>query len=155
MLPAIPSVVLDTNVVLDWFVFGNPGVAQLARAIETGRLRWLGCARMRDELAHVIAHGALSRHDIAVEQVLTSALQWQTTVDLPPRLPLARLRCRDASDQVFLDLALHAGARWLISRDRALLALRRKAAGLGLAIMTPEQWPPEALPRAQDGRQVG
>lgn len=155
MSAAGPTIVLDTNVVLDWLVFGNPGVARLARAIEAGRLRWLGCAPMGDELAHVITHGALSRQGIAVEQVLASARRWQALVDLPPRLPLARLRCRDASDQVFLDLALHAEARWLISRDRALLALRRKAAALGLTIMTPEQWSSDAWASAQDERQDG
>jgi predicted nucleic acid-binding protein len=52
----------------------------------------------------------------------------------------AHLHCRDPDDQMFLDLALAAGARWLVSRDRALLHLRRRAQSHGLAIVTPEQW---------------
>jgi hypothetical protein len=44
---------------------------------------------------------------------------------------------------MFIDLALSQGARWLLSRDRALLKLARKAAVSGLLIQTPEAWRPE------------
>ena len=52
-----------------------------------------------------------------------------------------RLRCTDADDQKFIDLALGYGARWLLSRDRAVLKLARRAQPLGLAVMTPDAWP--------------
>ena len=48
------------------------------------------------------------------------------------RLPLTGPRCTDPDDQKFLDLALHAHAKWLVSRDKALLRLARKARPLGL-----------------------
>jgi predicted nucleic acid-binding protein len=51
-----------------------------------------------------------------------------------------RLRCTDPDDQMFVDLALEAGARWLVSRDRAVLRLARPALPLGLAIVAPERW---------------
>ncbi|MFT7776961.1 putative toxin-antitoxin system toxin component, PIN family [Roseateles sp.] len=51
-----------------------------------------------------------------------------------------RLVCRDPDDQKFIDLALAARARWLISRDKAVLALAKRARLRGLAILTPERW---------------
>jgi predicted nucleic acid-binding protein len=50
------------------------------------------------------------------------------------------LRCTDPDDQMFVDLAHAAGARWLVSRDRAVLRLARRAAAFGIAITAPEGW---------------
>ena len=58
----------------------------------------------------------------------------------PPPANTPRLLCADADDQVFLDLALAERAGWLITRDKALLALRARARRHGLAIGAPEQW---------------
>jgi predicted nucleic acid-binding protein len=52
------------------------------------------------------------------------------------------LHCSDPDDQQFLDLARVAGARWLLSRDRAVLRLTRAAARLNLRITVPEGWSP-------------
>jgi predicted nucleic acid-binding protein len=52
---------------------------------------------------------------------------------------MARLRCTDPDDQKFIDAAI-VSAQWLISRDRAVLKLARRAAALGLRIVTPERW---------------
>jgi len=51
-----------------------------------------------------------------------------------------RLRCTDRDDQMFIDLALACGARWLLSRDRAVLKLGKRARLLGLDILTPAVW---------------
>ena len=57
--------------------------------------------------------------------------------------PSPRLVCRDPDDQKFIDLALARNARWLISRDKALLALAKRAKPRGLLIQKPEFWTPE------------
>ena len=49
-------------------------------------------------------------------------------------------RCTDPDDQKFIDLALHSGAQWLLSRDRAVLKLAREARQRGLAIVAPHVW---------------
>jgi predicted nucleic acid-binding protein len=54
--------------------------------------------------------------------------------------PLHRPRCTDTDDQKFVDLALDAGAQWLITRDRALLKLARRTLSMNLAIVTPERF---------------
>ena len=136
----LPSAVLDTNVVLDWLVFSNPGVTAPVTAITSGTLTWLGCQTMRDELAHVLAHGRLNRPAFDKEQVLTSVDRYCRLRELPQCLPVTRHRCSDPSDQMFVDLALAHGARWLFTRDRALLKLARKVLPQGLLVLTPEAW---------------
>lgn len=143
--PALPPVdealaraVIDTQVVLDWLVFRDPGAAALAAAVESGRLRWIGCAPMRDELAHMLGHRSLARWQPDAEGVL--ARVDRLCCITPAAAPQPALRCRDADDQVFIDLALGAGARWLFTRDKALLALARRARPRGTEIVTPARW---------------
>jgi hypothetical protein len=45
-----PRIVLDTNVVLDWLLFDDPSVEDLACAIQDDAIRWLACPQMRAEL---------------------------------------------------------------------------------------------------------
>lgn len=56
------------------------------------------------------------------------------TLLLPPTFP----RCRDPDDQPFLALAYHAAADALITKDKALLKLRKKARKFGVTILTPK-----------------
>lgn len=134
------GVVLDTNVVLDWLVFGDDRAAPLARAVAAGELLCHATAAMRDELEHVLRRSVLQRWRPDPGRVLCA---YDAHVRLwagptPPAAPIPR--CRDADDQMFVDLAVAAGARWLVSHDRALLALDRRARPLGLAIVTPSGW---------------
>jgi uncharacterized protein len=136
---ALPRVVLDTNVVLDWLLFSEPSVAELAAAVMHGRVRWLATAAMRDEMAHVLGRGLAAAHG-ADPAGLAAAWDRHCT-EHPPAPPVAaHLRCTDTDDQKFIDLALAVGARWLISHDRAVLKLRRRAAQHGLTIAPPDQW---------------
>jgi predicted nucleic acid-binding protein len=134
-----PAAVLDTNVVLDWLVFRDAGVATLAAAIEQGRLRVLACQRMRDELADVIGRPALAHWQPDSPAVLGAFDRWTRHSQAPPR---CRLTCRDVDDQVFIDLATSARCRWLVTHDRALLALARAARAQGLLIVRPAAWQP-------------
>jgi uncharacterized protein len=138
-LTPAPLVVLDTNVVLDWLLFADPGVQALVMAIEQGRLRWIATAAMRGEFAHVLGRGLAATH--SAEPARLEQTWERHCTEHPPAPPAAAaLRCTDSDDQKFIDLALAASARWLISRDRALLKLRSKAADRGVAIVTPGQW---------------
>jgi len=134
-------VVLDTNVVLDWLVFRNPAGVGFAEHIESGRIRWLVSTDIRGELAHVLGRGIGSSFSPDPSLIWST---WdrlaQTVHPLPPSGASARLRCTDPDDQKFIDLALAHGARWLLSRDRAVLNLARRALPLGLHVLTPEHW---------------
>jgi predicted nucleic acid-binding protein len=140
-----PAIVLDTNVVLDWLLFEDPSSAPLAAAILRRQVRWIATAAMRDELADVLRRGLAAKRNADPAAVL-AGWDLQSEVLAEPA-PLARgltLRCSDPDDQKFLDLARAANARWLLSRDRAVLRLARRAAAVGLSITIPERWPAPA-----------
>lgn len=140
--PAPPWVVLDTNAVLDWLLFRDPRFTRLAAALHAGQLRWAQTEPMAVELKHMLAHAWPDRWNDRSVRLLSYGLPVTATrVGLP--LPAWRpgLRCTDPDDQVFIDLALALPARWLVSRDKAVLKLARKAAPLGVSILPPEDWP--------------
>jgi predicted nucleic acid-binding protein len=138
----IPSVVLDTNVVLDWLVFRNPQCTPLAQAIEGGRLRWLVTESMRDELAHVLGRGVVDSWAPDRNALWESWHKLSLNVPQPIIGGSICLRCTDPDDQKFVDLAM-SSARWLVSRDRAVLKLARRAQRLGVHVVTPERWSAE------------
>lgn len=135
-----PTLVLDTNVALDWLLFQDARVAHIATAVTSGTARWVVCARMREEFVRVLAYPQLAPWSPDCERLLSRFDVHSELHAAPQALPL--LRCTDPDDQVFLDLAVAADARWLVTHDRALLRLARRAAARGLAITTPAYWRP-------------
>lgn len=132
-----PAVVLDTNAVLDWLVFGDAHVLGLGAAIATGRLRWLATTRMRDELARVLGYPNLARWAPDAPAVLATFDRCAQRCDEPA---FCGWPCADKDDQVFIDLAVAGQARWLVTHDRALLALTRRARTKGVVVQTPKSW---------------
>lgn len=136
----LPEAVLDTNTVLDMLLFDDPPARPLRVAIGDGQLRWLGTARMRDELQGVLLRPRMGRWapGAAAQAVLDFADAHMQR--LPPPDGTDAPRCRDTADQVFIDLAWHSRAKWLLTRDKALLALARPSRARGLAVCTPAAW---------------
>ena len=140
-LPVHASIVLDTNVVLDWLLFRDPSSLPLAAAIGVRRVNWIATPAMRDEFADVLARGLAARRNAPPAGLLAAWDAQVTVVARAPRLPVSiALQCTDPDDQMFIELAHAARARWLLSRDRALLRLARKASAFGISITTPERW---------------
>jgi uncharacterized protein len=132
-----PKVVIDTNAALDWLLFADPASRALGEAVASGRLAWVGTAAMRDELARVLAGGLAVARGREPAPVLAA---WQHHCALQPAAAAAPWRCTDPDDQPFLDLAVAVGARWLISRDKALLKMARRVRPLGLEVVAPMHW---------------
>jgi predicted nucleic acid-binding protein len=132
--------VLDTNVVLDWRLFRDPAVRALGQALDRGHVRWHATAEMLDEMDAVLARPFGSAWEARRRQVLERRPQALATLAPAPANTDAILRCADPDDQKFLDLALHLPARWLVTRDQALLKLRRRASLRGLIVVAPGQW---------------
>ena len=133
---------LDTNVVLDWLVFGDPDGSTLGAAIVAGEVRWIATTAMRDELAHVLGRGHLDPCWHPDSAVVWGA--WdrhcESVATLPALAATGRLHCSDPDDQKFIDLAVRAPARWLLSRDRAVLKLSPQLLAIGVQVTTPQHW---------------
>ena len=128
-------VVIDTNIALDLLVFEDPAQAALRQALAAGALEWIATAAMRDELARVLGYPLIARRLQAAgrqAQAVLAAFDAGTRriEGVPPRAPCV---CSDPDDQVFIDLAVAQGAR-LLSKDRAVLSMRKRLATLGVAV---------------------
>jgi putative PIN family toxin of toxin-antitoxin system len=136
--------VLDTNVVLDAFVFGDAAAQPIVRVLETGAVDWLATGAMRDELRRVLAYPQIAKRlasrAISADQVLA---RFDAHARLREPAPPAPARCTDADDQKFIDLAV-AHRALLVSKDRAVLKLRKRLTRLGCPAVTPAY---EAGPR--------
>lgn len=139
--PATPAVVLDTNTVLDWLVFGNPSVQGLADAIIQGRVAWIACPAMREELRHMLNHSSLARWQPDAEAAMATFDRHARLLAPPQPGAAQRLACTDPDDQIFIDLAVAHGAHHLVTHDRALLKLARRALRLGVHVLRPADWP--------------
>jgi predicted nucleic acid-binding protein len=140
-VPGPLQVVIDTQSLLDWRLFADPICATWSGSHKAGHWKWRATPDMRAELSFVLAREFVTRWAAPAAEVL----EWfdhHAVIAPPPAPDAARgLTCSDRSDQKFIDLAVHLKADWLISRDRAVLKLARRAHQLhGLKIATPRSW---------------
>jgi putative PIN family toxin of toxin-antitoxin system len=143
------DVVVDTNIWLDLLVFDDISARRLAGLLRPGsRLRALAAEPMRAELADVVTRPQFRLGDEARFALLA---RFDAMVTAVPVAPDCRLPCRDPDDRQFLDLAVSRRAAWLLSRDRALLDVRKLAwHRFGLRIGRSEdfyRWMDEGSPR--------
>jgi len=128
----VRTIVLDTNIVLDLFVFNDPATPALLQALQTGALRWIASQPMRDELERVLAYThivpRLAYYELSAEQVLS---RFDALVQIVAVAPKVQLTCKDADDQKFIDLAA-AHQAVLLSKDHAVLALAKRLHAFGV-----------------------
>ena len=133
-------IVLDTNIVLDLFVFGDASVAPLHAQLQVGTLQWLATGAMRDELERVLAYPqimkSLQHHQRSAAQVLAN---FDALVHLQPVAAKAPVTCKDPDDQKFIDLAVAHRAP-LLSKDHAVLCMAKRLLALGVAAQTAMQF---------------
>lgn len=135
MTATATSIVIDTNIALDLLVFDDPCWAALHAALAAGELRWIATPPMRVELARVLGYPLiarrLARDARAPETVLAGFDAGARIVEtVPARAPFV---CKDADDQMFIDLAVAHRAR-LLSKDGAVLSMRKRLSTLGVAV---------------------
>jgi putative PIN family toxin of toxin-antitoxin system len=138
--PAPAPIVIDTQVVMDWLLFRDPSCAALGEAVTQARLSWHSSPRMYAELLHVLGRGVAAAWQPDLQAIAAHFEQHACRPTQEPPSALHLLRCRDPDDQMFLDLAVAVKARWLFSRDRAVLALAKRARAHGIEIITPLAW---------------
>ncbi len=133
--PARP-VVVDTNVALDLLIFSDPRTAPLRTLLAQGRLAWLATQVMRDELERVLAYPhiveRMDYYRVDAAQVLAAFDAQVQRVEIAPKVAYV---CKDADDQKFIDLAA-AHAAILLSKDKAVLCMRKRLMNLGADVAT-------------------
>jgi uncharacterized protein len=136
--------VLDTNVVLDWLAFSAPVLAGFREQVAEGRVQVITDTFAIDELRRVLPRRELkldfTRQQTVLEHYLArtspvSAITESRDDALPHGFP----SCRDPDDNPFLELTYRSKALALVSKDRAVLRLRRRVRPYGFAVMTVEQ----------------
>ena len=119
-------IVIDTNIVLDLFVFKDPLAQPLAQALANQAYKWLATVPMRDELERVLDYPNIALRLDAAQITATGVLaQFDAQVQRMDVAPRATLICRDPDDQKFIDLAL-AHQTILLSKDRAVLCMAKR-----------------------------
>ena len=131
---AAVRVVLDTNIVLDLWLYQDPATPALLAALENKSVQWLATQVMRDELERVLAYTHIAQR-LTLGQLAASDIlaQFDAHVQLVPSAVKAQFVCKDADDQKFIDLAAEHRTQ-LISKDKAVLSMRNRMARLGVAV---------------------
>jgi putative PIN family toxin of toxin-antitoxin system len=123
-------IVLDTNIVLDAWVFKDPATVPLVQALAEGRLQWLATAPMREELVRVLAYPKIVKrlafHQLPPDVVLAQFDAQAHVVAVPPKAPIT---CKDPDDQIFIDLAV-AHKAMVLSKDLAVLCMAKRLLAL-------------------------
>jgi putative PIN family toxin of toxin-antitoxin system len=131
-----PSIVLDTNIVLDLFVYNDRLQAPLDKALRAGDLQWLATSAMRDELARVLDYPQVAKRRLVNTQPADAVLaQMDSLATFVAPAPKAPYTCKDPDDQIFIDLACEHRCV-LLSKDKAVLAMRSRLARIGAVIST-------------------
>ena len=130
----IQNVVIDTNIVLDLWVYQDPATPSLLAALQQGQLRWLITASMREELLRVLDYPHIAqrrlRDGVRSEDVLEKYDALTQLQDVAVKAPYI---CKDADDQKFIDLAV-AHQAVLLSKDKQVLRLTNRLARLGVLV---------------------
>lgn len=133
------AVVLDTNIVLDLWLFADPATPPLFHALQQGALGWIATPPMREELLRVLAYphiaGRLAYYEKNAEHLLAefdTRVQWREVAIKAP------YHCKDPDDQKFIDLAV-AHQAYLVSKDKAVLCMAKRLERLGVQVL--KAWP--------------
>jgi putative PIN family toxin of toxin-antitoxin system len=121
------TVVFDTNVLLDLFVFNDFRALHLKQALIEKRIDAVASPQTLEEFVDVIAR-PLFCLDKSNQNLIWE--QWHTLSRVlnDSELMRAPWQCRDPDDQVFLDIAFTVKPCVLMSKDNEVLKLANRAA---------------------------
>ncbi len=127
-------IVLDTNIVLDAFVFNDPATQALKAALAVKKYQWIATQAMRDELARVLTYPKIVVRLVFYQRTAADVLAlFDAQVQLVGVALKATLICADSDDQKFIDLAVAHKAR-LLSKDRAVFCMAKRLLTVGVVM---------------------
>ena len=130
------KIILDTNIVLDVFVFNDTAAEPVRQALGKQELDWLATHAMRAELVRVLAYpkieARLTFYKLSAQDVLARFDQHARLVNVAPK---ASVTCSDADDQMFIDLAIQHKCL-LLSKDRDVTSMKKRLLAQGVQMQT-------------------
>ena len=133
-----PILVLDTNVLMDIWVFGNPASGRIRAALCEGRAMAVRSVRTDEEFADVLSRATFSIPQQRQREIIEEWIALSHPLEPGEARCAHEPLCRDGDDQKFIHLASCAGADMLVTRDKLVLKVARKAAKAHLLILSPE-----------------
>ena len=126
-------IILDTNILLDIFVFEDVRADRLSNAVLNRQIKTYSNQTSLEELRDVISRPLFALEEGQQVKIMG---QWQSLSQSIEDLKLkaAPWKCQDPDDQVFLDLAFTVRPSILISKDNAVLKLATQALKEGVWI---------------------
>ena len=138
--PGSQAWVIDTNIVLDLWLFEDPATIPLRAALQSGAISHLATASMRDELERVLTYPHLvkrmAKSSIQAQDILRSFDEYLLAAEPAAK---AACTCKDPDDQKFIDLAV-AHAVPLLSKDNAILCMKKRLFQSGV-VLNPSEIP--------------
>jgi predicted nucleic acid-binding protein len=127
---SLPLLILDTNIVLDVFVFQDPAAQPIRDGLAARSLDWITTTPMRVELERVLGYPQivprLVFYELSADDVLAQFDAHARLVSVPGK---ASVTCSDADDQMFIDLAV-AHRCTLLSKDKAVTSMAKRLQAL-------------------------
>ena len=138
--PGAQTWVIDTNIVLDLWLFEDPATIPLRAALQSGAISHLATASMRDELERVLTYPHLvkrmAKSNIHAQNILSRFDEYLLAAEPAAK---AACTCKDPDDQKFIDLAV-AHAVPLLSKDNAILCMKKRLFQSGV-VLNPSEIP--------------
>ena len=132
--------VIDTNIVLDLWLFEDPATIPLRAALQSGAISHLATDSMRDELERVLTYPhiikRMAKSNIQAPDILNRFDEYQLAAEPAAK---AACTCKDPDDQKFIDLAV-ARAVPLLSKDNAILCMKKRLFQSGV-VLNPSEIP--------------
>ena len=128
-------VVFDTNAVISALLFRNGTLVWLREHWASGKVVPLASSETVTELVAALAYPKFNLSRAEIEERLGAYIPH---VEVRANLGAIKApKCRDESDQKFVELAIAAGADVLVTGDRDLQVMRNQ---VSFAIESPEQY---------------
>ena len=132
--------VIDTNIVLDLWLFEDPATVPLRAALQSGRITHLATSSMREELARVLTYPhivkRMAKSNTQAQDILQRFDDHLLAAEPAAKAPCT---CKDPDDQKFIDLAV-AHAVPLLSKDAAILCMKKRLFQAGV-LLNPAEIP--------------
>jgi putative PIN family toxin of toxin-antitoxin system len=119
-------IILDTNILLDIFVFKDVRANQLRNAVLNRQIKTYSSQATVAELADVISRPIFSLKEHQQSKIIQEWQALSQPID-EARIEGSPWKCRDSDDQIFLDIAFTLRPSILISKDNEVLKLASRA----------------------------